>query len=703
MASPRLILAKAAPYASAASIALWLFYLSRFILLDTSFLDVYANTSWGMPMYYRAAASLVNIGGIMLYISAVLGAAALALRSWRLSAASAAFLASAAYWGAFSRWAAGGPGIGLNPLLRNPWALPHPLLVITSYALVVAAFLEPRARGRLGVLAWVFSTAGLAAGAYWSYTTFGWGGYWAWDPVETSVFVIWLFLTAWVHGGGPGALAMSLSGVFLTMAVTYSGVSPLHSFAGAESAGRWLMAPSIAAFLYGLYKLRLERGGLYSYVPPLAVGVYIYWLLAAPTLAQSLGLSVAIPSGDSAVALIHPVLVPAVFAAFYAIARRRFSARLSAAYVAASLAAGAAAVAAGIRWSPLSSPLTNAAVLALAFSSPLPLASAALVFRKDAARSVAHVGFVVLAVGAALSGPYAYHTQYGVVVPLDVEKTTLVPLQTPYGAEALSVEVRGWRLEGPKELVSIPPYLSRFVSGDLAAYMGVWRLPLRFAEVQLNGTRYVVAFGNFTPGLHTIGGYWLYVNSTALTPAGRLLVAALGLGERPLLFSPQRLDALSAFAVCGPNATSLNLLEERVRLSVGGVAVDVVARYEASGEFKLVRGLIHGVAAIPRGLDDIYIAVTPEVAVVGNVSYTRLALELARRNVEACLPMGAWMLLSTYSGRPLGAGEVEELLKRNPQGYVAMIKVIPMVQLVWAGAALLVAGGILYLRKGRVA
>ncbi|WP_258870235.1 hypothetical protein [Pyrobaculum aerophilum] len=97
MASLRRILANYFHLSPAVSLALLFFYISRFITLDTSYLDVYANTSWGMPLYYRLAASLVNVGGIMLYIAAILGLMAVVAKSWRLAAASHVFLLAAAF------------------------------------------------------------------------------------------------------------------------------------------------------------------------------------------------------------------------------------------------------------------------------------------------------------------------------------------------------------------------------------------------------------------------------------------------------------------------------------------------------------------------------------------------------------------------------------------------------------------------------
>jgi cytochrome c-type biogenesis protein CcmF len=109
----------------------------------------------------------------------------------------------------------------------------------------------------------------------------------------------------------------------------------------------------------------------------------------------------------------------------------------------------------------------------------------------------------------------------------------------------------------------------------------------------------------------------------------------------------------------------------------------------------VVRGLVHGIAVKPRGLDDIYVAATTEVAQWGNMSVHRLLVTAARANLDRCNAVGAWLLLSAYAGRPLTAEEVEELMALNPRGYVVLVKMIPFVNLVWIGAALATAGGIL--------
>ncbi len=104
-------------------------------------------------------------------------------------------------------------GGGLNPLLEDANMLTHPPLLYTGfvgltvpYAFAMAALI----RGKLDeawiitirrwtITAWFFLTMGNLVGAWWSYHVLGWGGYWAWDPVENAAFMPWLPATAFLH------------------------------------------------------------------------------------------------------------------------------------------------------------------------------------------------------------------------------------------------------------------------------------------------------------------------------------------------------------------------------------------------------------------------------------------------------------------------------------------------------------------------
>lgn len=103
-------------------------------------------------------------------------------------------------------------GVGLNPMLRNPYMISHPLTLFIGYALLVVPFglaisylIFPTKKtwtseARNWILAsWIFLSFGNILGAMWAYQELGWGGYWAWDPVENASFIPWLLVTALLH------------------------------------------------------------------------------------------------------------------------------------------------------------------------------------------------------------------------------------------------------------------------------------------------------------------------------------------------------------------------------------------------------------------------------------------------------------------------------------------------------------------------
>jgi len=104
-------------------------------------------------------------------------------------------------------------GRGLNPLLEDANMMTHPPLLYTGfvgltvpYAFAMAALIRGKvdegwivATRRWTITAWFFLTMGNLVGAWWSYHVLGWGGYWAWDPVENAAFMPWLPATAFLH------------------------------------------------------------------------------------------------------------------------------------------------------------------------------------------------------------------------------------------------------------------------------------------------------------------------------------------------------------------------------------------------------------------------------------------------------------------------------------------------------------------------
>src|ERR1700710_940476 len=104
-------------------------------------------------------------------------------------------------------------GIGLNPLLQHPSMMIHPPMLYSGYvawtvpfAFAIGALITRRvdaewirATRRFALIAWTFLGFGLLLGARWSYSELGWGGYWAWDPVENASLMPWLTGTAFLH------------------------------------------------------------------------------------------------------------------------------------------------------------------------------------------------------------------------------------------------------------------------------------------------------------------------------------------------------------------------------------------------------------------------------------------------------------------------------------------------------------------------
>src|SRR5438094_9827833 len=177
-------------------------------------------------------------------------------------------------------------GADLNPLLQNYWMTIHPPSLYTGYvsASVPFAFaIAALAAGRLGdqwirsvrrwpLFSWFFLTLGNLFGARWAYEVLGWGGYWAWDPVENAAFMPWLVSTAYLHSvmiqeKKDMLRVWNLVLVLLTFALTIFGtfltrsgvISSVHSFTQSG------LGPFFIGFL--LFVL-VVSGGLLAYRLP---------------------------------------------------------------------------------------------------------------------------------------------------------------------------------------------------------------------------------------------------------------------------------------------------------------------------------------------------------------------------------------------------------------------------------------------------
>ena len=178
-------------------------------------------------------------------------------------------------------------GRGLNPLLQNPYMAIHPLTLYFGYVGVTVPFafaMGALLSGRLGdewirnsrkwtILAWTFLGIGLLLGARWAYLELGWGGYWAWDPVENAAFMPWLTATAFLHSvmiqEKKGMLkkwnmALIIITFFLALFgtfITRSGIiSSVHSFAQSNIGPFFLsFIGFILIFSFGMFTLRLDQ------------------------------------------------------------------------------------------------------------------------------------------------------------------------------------------------------------------------------------------------------------------------------------------------------------------------------------------------------------------------------------------------------------------------------------------------------------
>ncbi|HJV16614.1 MAG TPA: heme lyase CcmF/NrfE family subunit, partial [Bacillales bacterium] len=104
-------------------------------------------------------------------------------------------------------------GRGLNPMLQNPGMIIHPVTLYLGYvglavpfAFAISALIMKnvddfwiKMTRRWTIIAWLFLSLGNIFGGQWAYVELGWGGYWAWDPVENASFMPWLTATAFLH------------------------------------------------------------------------------------------------------------------------------------------------------------------------------------------------------------------------------------------------------------------------------------------------------------------------------------------------------------------------------------------------------------------------------------------------------------------------------------------------------------------------
>lgn len=181
-------------------------------------------------------------------------------------------------------------GNGLNPLLQNYWMMIHPPTLYLGFvgwavpfAIVIAALIKGKLSGEWihlarpwVMIAWTFLSIGLLLGCVWSYEELGWGGYWAWDPVENASFMPWLIATAYLHSAiiEERYSMMKVWNVFLMILtfvmvifgtfLTRSGlIASVHSFARSDIGNYFIVyigLISVISFGLMIWRLPLLQG-----------------------------------------------------------------------------------------------------------------------------------------------------------------------------------------------------------------------------------------------------------------------------------------------------------------------------------------------------------------------------------------------------------------------------------------------------------
>jgi cytochrome c-type biogenesis protein CcmF len=271
-----------------ASLALW----KGLITHDFNIEYVAAYTSRNLPPYYIVSAFWAGQKGSLLFWGVVLSlfaslAQLLTPRRYAdlmpyvagVTSVVVAFFVSVMLFGSspFERLPfTPADGRGLNPQLQNVGMVIHPPMLYLGYisitipfAFAIAALLSRRldtgwiqAIRKWTLVSWLFLSIGITLGMWWAYVELGWGGYWAWDPVENASFLPWLTMTAFLHsvmiqekrgmlkrwnlGLIVGTFLLSIFGTFITR----SGViASVHSFTQSNVGYFFLAFLVIAAVL----------------------------------------------------------------------------------------------------------------------------------------------------------------------------------------------------------------------------------------------------------------------------------------------------------------------------------------------------------------------------------------------------------------------------------------------------------------------
>ena len=267
---------------------------------DYSLQVVYQHTSRNLPLVYKMTSLWASQeGSLLLWLTVLSGAAGVVMYQNRhrnrellpwvaavMGGIGVFFAGLAAFVSSPFAHVAGAVqanGTGLDPSLQNPYMAAHPPMLYLGYvsmsvpfAFAMAALITRRSDARWLVsvrrwtlVSWTALGIGMLLGAHWAYVEIGWGGYWAWDPVESAALMPWLAATAFLHS----VMVQEKKGMLKV----------------------WNMVLVIAAFALCIFGDFLTRSGVVQSVHSFVQSAVGPWLLGflAVVLAGSLGLLIA--------------------------------------------------------------------------------------------------------------------------------------------------------------------------------------------------------------------------------------------------------------------------------------------------------------------------------------------------------------------------------------------------------------------------
>jgi cytochrome c biogenesis factor len=283
-------------------VAAYILLLQAFTSNNFQIVSVYSYSSSGLDILSKIYASWAGAGGSMLFLTLILSAFYFALRilAFRkpdifntstcqiFAFVLLIFIVVCLLRNPFESYPdTPVEGRGLNPQLQSFWMAIHPPIVFSAYAFVVLVYALTLASVRTGkelvasklfksslYAGWFLLTLGIALGGVWAYEVLGWGGYWAWDPVETASLLPWLFLTAYFFAKTISKSRLSLTREFMIMitfaslvflsALTRGGFTQsVHSYA-VSAVGPIMLGFALAMIGYFFYLKRTRRLPLFK-------------------------------------------------------------------------------------------------------------------------------------------------------------------------------------------------------------------------------------------------------------------------------------------------------------------------------------------------------------------------------------------------------------------------------------------------------